>query len=49
MAILTKEQKKHFEEFGFVKIENLIDSGKIIDPVIDEYQIVLSSIYLHFL
>ena len=44
MATLTKENKKHFEEFGFVKIEGLIDPEKIIDPVIDEYKIVLDNL-----
>ena len=34
----------HFEEFGFLKIENLIDPEKIIDPIVNEYHTVLSNL-----
>ena len=44
MATLTKEQLDHFKEFGFLKVENLIDPEKIIDPVIEEYHQVLSNL-----
>ena len=44
MARLTAEQMSHFEEFGFLKIENLIDPEKIIDPIVDEYHTVLSNL-----
>ena len=44
MAMLTDYQTKHFEEFGFVKVENAINPEKIIDPVIDEYKSVLDNL-----
>ena len=44
MATLTKEQLDHFKEFGFLKVENVIDPEKIIDPIIDEYHQVLSNL-----
>ena len=44
MPNLTKEQLNHFKEFGFLKVENLIDPEKIIDPIIDEYHTVLNNL-----
>ena len=44
MGKLTNEQLSHFEEFGFLKVENLIDPEKIIDPIIEEYHGVLSNL-----
>ena len=44
MASLTKDQLNHFKEFGFLKIENLIDPENIIDPIIDEYHTVLDNL-----
>ena len=44
MGNLTIEQLNHFEEFGFLKVENLIDPVKIIDPVIEEYHGVLNNL-----
>ena len=44
MATLTLEHKQHFEEFGFVKIQELLDPKGVIDPVISEYKIVLDNL-----
>ena len=44
MGQLTSEQMAHFKEFGFLKIENLIDPENIIDPIVDEYHTVLSNL-----
>ncbi len=44
MPNLTKEQLNHFKEFGFLRVENLIDPEKIIDPIIDEYHTVLNNL-----
>ena len=44
MATLTLEHKQHFEEFGFVKIQGLLDPKEVIDPVISEYKIVLDNL-----
>ena len=37
MPALTAEQKEHFEEYGFVHVEDVFDPEGEIDPVIDEY------------
>ena len=37
MPAMTKEQLEHFEHFGFVTAENVLDPETVIDPVIDEY------------
>ena len=44
MPTITSEQLEHFEHFGFVTVENLIDPESVIDPVIDEYAGVLDSL-----
>ena len=44
MGRLTKDQLNHFREFGFLKVENLIDPEKIIDPIIEEYHTVLGNL-----
>ena len=44
MGRLTKDQLNHFSEFGFLKVENLIDPEKIIDPIIEEYHTVLGNL-----
>ena len=44
MGRLTKDQLNHFNEFGFLKVENLIDPEKIIDPIIEEYHTVLGNL-----
>ena len=41
MPAMTKEQLEHFEYFGFVTAEGVIDPEKVIDPVIEEYAGVL--------
>ena len=37
MPAMTKEQLEHFEHFGFVTAEGVIDPEEVIDPVIEEY------------
>ena len=44
MPAITSEQLEHFEHFGFVTAENLIDAESVIDPVIDEYAGVLDNL-----
>ncbi len=44
MPALTKEQLEHFDEFGFVTAQSLIDPETVIDPVIDEYAGVLDTL-----
>ena len=44
MPALTAEQKEHFEEYGFVHVEDVFDPEADIDPVIDEYAGVLDSL-----
>ena len=44
MPAITSEQLDHFEHFGFVTAENLIDPESVIDPVIDEFTRVLDSL-----
>ena len=41
MPAMTKEQLEHFEYYGFVTAENILDPENVIDPVIDEYAGVL--------
>ena len=44
MSSMTKEQLEHFEHFGFVAVEGVLDPESVIDPVIDEYAGVLDSL-----
>ena len=44
MAALTAEQKEHFDEYGFVHVEDVFDPERDIDPVIDEYAGVLNAL-----
>ncbi|MDA1278463.1 MAG: phytanoyl-CoA dioxygenase family protein [Chloroflexi bacterium] len=44
MPALTSEQKEHFNEYGFVRIEDVFDSENEIDPVVAEYADVLDSL-----
>ena len=44
MAALTAEQKEHFDEYGFVHVEDVFDPQRDIDPVIDEYAGVLNAL-----
>ena len=44
MPAMTKEQLEHFEHFGFVTAEGVIDPEEVIDPVIEEYAGVLDSL-----
>ena len=41
---MTKEQLDHFDHFGFVAVEGVIDPKNVIDPVIDEYAGVLDNL-----
>ena len=44
MPAMTEEQLEHFEHYGFVTAENVLDPESIIDSVIDEYAGVLDSL-----
>lgn len=44
MPALTAEQQEHLAEFGFVKVDDVLDPEKTIDPVIEEYAGVLDSL-----
>lgn len=44
MPGLTAEQKEHFDEYGFVHVEDVFDPQGVIDPVIEEYAGVLDSL-----
>ena len=44
MPAMTKEQLEHFEHFGFVTAEQVLDPEEVIDPVIDEYADVLDNL-----
>ncbi len=44
MAALTAERKEHFDEYGFVHVEDVFDPERDIDPVIDEYAGVLNAL-----
>ncbi len=44
MPGMTKEQLEHFEYYGFVTAEGVLDPEEIIDPVIDEYEGVLDNL-----
>lgn len=41
MPSLTKEQLEHFDEFGFLAVQELFDPTEVIDPIIEEYAGVL--------
>ena len=41
MPTLTTEQLEHFDTYGFVAVENVLDPENVIDPVIVEYAEVL--------
>ena len=41
MAHLTDSQMAHFEEQGYLVVEDLFDPEQDIDPVIEEYATVL--------
>ncbi len=44
MPAMTNEQLEHFEYFGFVTAEGVIDPERVIDPVVDEYAGVLDTL-----
>ena len=44
MPAMTKEQLEHFEYFGFVTAEGVVDPEGVIDPLVDEYAGVLDSL-----
>ena len=44
MGTLNQKQLDHFEEFGFLKIDNILDPERVIDPIIEEYKIVLDNL-----
>ena len=44
MPSMTKEQIEHFDRFGFVAVEGVLDPEEVIDPVIQEYGGVLDNL-----
>ena len=44
MASLSQKQLHHFEEFGFLVVDNVLDPENVIDPVIEEYRMVLENL-----
>ena len=44
MPALTHEQIDHFEEYGFLKIDDVLDHETVIDPVVEEYGKVLENL-----
>ena len=44
MPAMTNEQLEHFEQFGFVTAEGVLDPEEVIDPVIEEYAGVLDDL-----
>ena len=44
MGSLSKKQLDHFEEFGFLVVDNVLDPENVIDPVIEEYRMVLENL-----
>ena len=41
LSTLTQEQLEHFDWYGFVAVEGVIDPEEVIDPVVEEYAGVL--------
>ena len=44
MRVLTPEQLRHFEEEGYLVVENVLERGRDIAPVMAEYEEVLDGI-----
>ena len=44
MPSLTNEQIDHFEEYGFLKVDDVLDHETVIDPVVEEYEKVLDNL-----
>lgn len=44
MRVLTPEKLRHFEEEGYLVVENVLDRGRDIAPVMAEYEEVLDGI-----
>lgn len=44
MSFLTKSQKDSFQKNGYLVVQDIFDSENIIDPIIDEYAIVLDNL-----
>ena len=44
MGSLSQNQLDHFEEFGFLVVDNVLDPENVIDPVIEEYRMVLENL-----
>ena len=41
MVTLSSEQLEHLQSFGFLAVDQVFDPAEVIDPVIDEYDLVL--------
>ena len=44
MPALTNEQIDHFEEYGFLKVDDVLDHETVINPVVEEYERVLENL-----
>jgi len=41
MGSLTAEQIQHFNHYGFIQVDDVLDPEEILDPIIEEYEGVL--------
>ena len=48
MTGLSEDQLEHFEENGFLVVDNLLDIDKDIQPLIDEYKALLDRLCKHW-
>ena len=44
MSFLDADQVEHFQSEGYVVVEDLISPGEVLDPLVDEYEEVLSKL-----
>jgi len=42
--MLTSEQVDHFNEFGYLVVENVVDKNTILEPLVKEYEFLLSEL-----
>ena len=42
--MLNKDQIDHFDEFGFVVVEDVLDRATVLDPVIREYDGIMDDL-----
>ncbi|MCZ6538753.1 MAG: phytanoyl-CoA dioxygenase family protein [Chloroflexi bacterium] len=41
MGSLTSAQVRHFDEWGFVQVDDVFDPAQVLDPIVEEYEGVL--------